>query len=157
VAVDPSGRRPGGLVVGGTDEADLVAVGPVGGLVGLGSDLVDLDRFRLVLARTPAITERLFTDHEQAYAWARHDPTERFGGRFAAKEATMKALGVGLGQVRFRDLEVIRLDSGAPVLVLHGPAADLAAAQGITEWRVTISHTAHLAQAIVVALGAGRA
>ncbi len=123
-------------------------------LVGIGADLVDLDRFRVVLARTPAITARLFTDGEQAYARARHDPTERFGARFAAKEATMKALGVGLGEVRFHDLEVCRLESGEPQLALHGAAAHLAAERGITDWRITLSHTAHLAQAIVVALRA---
>ena len=126
-------------------------------LVGVGADLVDLDRFRIVLERTPTIVARLFTDGEQAYARARRDPTERFGARFAAKEAAMKAMGVGLGDVRFRDLEVARLDSGAPRLVLHGSAAELARSQGITDWRLTLSHTDHLAQAIVVALGrAGR-
>ena len=60
----------------------------------------------------------------------RHDPTERFGARFAAKEAVMKALGVGLGEVRFRELEVARMASGAPVLELHGAAAELAASAG---------------------------
>jgi holo-[acyl-carrier protein] synthase len=121
-------------------------------VVAIGADLVDLDRFRVVLARTPAITNRLFTEREQAYARARHDPIERFGARFAAKEAAMKALGVGLGEVRFHDLEVRRLESGEPRLELHGGAARLATARGITDWRLTLSHTAHLAQAIVVAL-----
>jgi len=129
---------------------------PVGAsLVGVGADLVDLDRFRRVMARTPSITERLFTEQEQAYARSRRDPCERFGARFAAKEATMKVLGVGLGQVRFRDLEVTRLASGQPVLELHGPAAELARGQGITGWLVSLTHTAHLAQAVVVGLGSG--
>jgi holo-[acyl-carrier protein] synthase len=140
--VDPAGLADLGLT-------DL-------GVIGIGADLVDLDRFRRVLARTPAIVERLFTEEETAYAQARHDPTERFGGRFAAKEAAMKAMGVGLGQVRFRDLEVVRLDSGAPELVLHGPAVRVAAEQGIAGWRMTLTHTAHLAQAIVVAVGTSR-
>jgi len=139
-------------------ELDLVDLADLAdlGVVGVGADLVDLDRFRRVLARTPAIVERLFTEEETAYARSRHDPTERFGGRFAAKEAAMKAMGVGLGQVRFRDLEVVRLDSGAPELVVHGPAVEVAAAQGITSWRMTLSHTAHLAQAVVVAVGSSR-
>ena len=106
----------------------------------------------MVLARTPTIAERLFTDGEQAYARARHDPTERFGARFAAKEATMKALGVGLGEVRFRDLEVCRLESGEPQLALHGAAARAGRRAGHHRVAVTLSHTAHLAQAIVVAL-----
>ncbi len=92
-------------------------------MIGIGTDLVDLDRFRLVIERTPTIVDRLFTDGERAYACLRRDPTERLGARFAAKEATMKALGVGLGEVDFRDIEVIRLESGAPVLAVHGRAA----------------------------------
>ena len=129
-------------------------------VIGLGTDLVDLDRFRRVLARTPGIVDRVFTEGERVYALARHDPTERFGVRFAAKEAAMKALGVGLGQVIMRDIEVVRAPSGAPGLVLHGSAATLAAERGIGRWMVSLSHTDHLAQAVVVALaesGSGQA
>jgi len=122
-------------------------------LIGIGTDLVDLDRFRTVLERTPRIVPRLFTDGEQAYACGRRDPTEPLGARFAAKEAAMKALGVGLGEVDFHDLEVVRLDSGAPVLRVHGRASERATVLGIDRWMVTLSHTAHLAQAVVVALG----
>ena len=127
--------------------------GPVGSVIGIGNDLVDLDRFRVVLDRTPTIVDRVFTDAEQRYARLRHDPTERFGARFAAKEATMKALGVGLGEVVMREIEVVRAESGAPSLVLHGSAAATAAERGVQRWMLTISHTDHLAQAVVVALG----
>jgi holo-[acyl-carrier protein] synthase len=122
-------------------------------VVGIGTDLVDLDRFRLVLARTPRIVQRLFTEGEQAYGCAPRDPSERLGARFAAKEAAMKALGVGLGEVDFRDLEVVRLESGAPELEVRGRARERAAALGVQRWLLTMSHTHHLAQAIVVALG----
>ena len=122
-------------------------------MIGIGSDLVDLDRFREVLARTPSIVDRLFTDGEQRYARSRNDPTERFGARFAAKEAAMKAMGVGLGAVGFRDIEVVRAESGAPSLVLHGEAAELARSLGVRRWLLTITHTDHLAQAVAVALG----
>ena len=135
---------------------DLPADGSVvqaGSIIGIGNDLVDLDRFREVLQRTPTIVGRVFTEDEQRYARLRRDPTERFGARFAAKEATMKALGVGLGEVVMRDIEVVRADSGAPSLRLHGTAASLAAARGVRRWMLTISHTEHLAQAVVVALG----
>jgi len=126
-------------------------------VIGLGTDLVDLDRFRVVLARTPSLIERLFTPAEQAYAAERGDPTERLGGRFAAKEAALKAMGVGLGAARFRDIEVVRADSGAPSLALHGSARSRAEALGATRWLVTISHTDHIAQAVVLALTAGAA
>ena len=123
------------------------------GTIGIGTDLVDLDRLRAVIDRTPGVVTRLFTEGEQAYARQRRDPTERFGGRFAVKEATMKALGVGLGAVAFRDIEVVRAESGAPHVHLHGAAAALADAQGVVAWLVTLSHTDHLAHAMVVALG----
>lgn len=122
-------------------------------MIGIGTDLVDLDRLRVVLARTPGVVSRLFTDRERAYAGERRDPIERFGGRFAAKEATMKALGVGLGAVAFRDIEVLHTPSGAPRLELHGTAATLAETQGVGAWLITLTHTEHLAQAVVVALG----
>lgn len=114
---------------------------------------MDLDRFRAVLARTPSIVERLFTPDERAYAHERRDPTERLGARFAAKEATLKALGAGLGAAAFADIEVVRASSGAPSLALHGSAADLARDRGVVELLLSISHTATLAQATVVALG----
>ena len=122
-------------------------------VLGIGTDLVDLDRFRVVLARTPRVVQRVFTEGEQAYACARRDPSERLGARFAAKEAAMKALGVGLGEVDFRDLEVVRLESGAPELEVRGRAGARAEALGVRRWLLTMSHTHLLAQAVVVALG----
>lgn len=120
-------------------------------VLGIGTDLVDLDRFRQVLQRTPSMVDRLFTAGEQAYANERRDPTEPLGARFAAKEAVLKAMGLGLGAVAFREIEVVRASSGAPSLVLHGGAAELAAERGVDRWFLTLSHTAHLAQAFVVA------
>ena len=121
-------------------------------MIGIGTDLVELDRFRRVVARTPKIVERLFTADERAYAELRNDPTERFAARFAAKEAVLKAMSAGIGECAFREIEVVRAESGAPSVRLHGKAAELAARHGVTEWRLTMSHTASLAQAIAVAL-----
>jgi holo-[acyl-carrier protein] synthase len=121
-------------------------------VVGIGTDLVDLDRFRQVLARTPSIVDRLFTESEKAYAKERRDPTEPLGVRFAAKEAALKALGLGLGSVGFREIEVIRAESGAPSLVLHGGAAEAASARGVGRWMLTLSHTSHMAQAVALAV-----
>ena len=122
-------------------------------IIGIGTDLVELDRFRATLQRTPAIVDRLFTVDEQDYATRRRDPTERFAARFAAKEAVLKALGLGLGALAFRDIEVVRAESGAPALRLHGDAADLAAERGVRRWLLTMTHTERVAQAIAVALG----
>lgn len=121
------------------------------GVLWIGTDVVDLDRFRLALARTPGMVERVFTDGERAYASGKNDPTERLAARFAVKEATMKALGVGLGAFRFHDVEVTKAPSGEPSLRLSGRAADLAVARGVTEWRVSITHSALIALAVVIA------
>jgi holo-[acyl-carrier protein] synthase len=121
-------------------------------VIGLGLDVVDVARMRATLARTPTMIPRLFTPGERAYAEAAADPTERFAARFAAKEAVMKALGVGLGAFGFHDVEVVRADSGVPSLRLSGRAADLAAAAGVTEWKLSLSHTATVAEAIAIAL-----
>ncbi|HVM01933.1 MAG TPA: holo-ACP synthase, partial [Acidimicrobiales bacterium] len=75
-------------------------------MIGIGIDAVEVGRFRRALARTPRMAERLFTDGERAYGARFADPAPRLAARFAAKEATMKALGVGIGAVGFHDVEV---------------------------------------------------
>jgi holo-[acyl-carrier protein] synthase len=120
-------------------------------VIGLGLDTVDVDRFRTVLDRTPGLVDRVFTDAECRYAREQRDPTQRLAARFAAKEAVLKALGVGLGAIRLRDIEVIRSSTGAPGLQLHGDAAEFAARSGVVRWWVSLSHTDLVATAVVVA------
>ncbi len=115
-------------------------------------DAVELPRFRTVLARRPSIRQRLFSEAELAYADRRRDPTERLAARFAAKEAVVKAMGVGLWRFPYKDVEVVRARSGQPQVALHGKAATMAADLGITGWRLTITHTEETAFAIAVAL-----
>ncbi len=97
--------------------------------------------------------ERCFTEDERAYCQRANDPTERFAVRFAAREAVMKALGVGLGAFGFHDLQVRVALGGEPSLVLSGAAAALAAERGVALWRVSLTHTETVAIAMVVALG----
>lgn len=132
--------------------ADALNVPSAPGVVGVGSDLVEVDRFRRALDRRPQMAERLFSDAERAYAARFRDPTKGLAARFGAKEAVMKALGVGLGKFAFRDVEVVRLPSGEPTLALHGRAAALAAERGVREWRLTLTHTDTMAMAIALAL-----
>ncbi|MCU0312237.1 MAG: NAD(P)H-hydrate dehydratase [Acidimicrobiales bacterium] len=120
-------------------------------IVGLGVDVVDLERFGAVLARRPGVAERLFTDAERAYAEQGRDPVERLAVRFAAKEAALKALGVGIGPAGWHDVEVVRGDAGRPSLVLRGGAAERAEALGVTAVEVTLTHGDLVAAAVVVA------
>ncbi len=121
-------------------------------MLGIGTDLVDIDRFRAVLKRTPGMIDRLFCAGEQAYAEESGDPARPYAARFAAKEAVLKSLGAGLGAMRFTDIEVVRHDDGRPELVLHRDAAEFASGRGAHRFLVSLSHTDNLAQAVVVAL-----
>jgi holo-[acyl-carrier protein] synthase len=120
---------------------------------GIGVDAVDVARFRTVLGRRPGLGRRLFTDAERSYAESGKDPGSRLAARFAAKEAVLKALGVGIGAADFHDVEVVRDDNGAPGLALAGRAARLAAARGVRFWHLSLSHTDLVAVASVVAEG----
>ena len=108
---------------------------------------------RRTLERTAGFVDRVFTAGEQEYCRAANDPAERFAVRFAAKEAVLKAVGAGLGACRMRDIEVVRADSGAPAVVLHDTAAALAAEHGVGRWHVSLTHTATMAEAVVIAVG----
>jgi len=115
-------------------------------VIGVGLDLVDVNRFARTLERRPSLTQRLFTEREQS---AKHP--ERLAARFAAKEAVLKALGSGLGSMAFRDIEVVSLPTGAPSLVLHGRAAEIATSRGVRNWQISLSHTDATAGAVVIA------
>ncbi len=123
-------------------------------VLGVGTDLVDVERFRRVLERRPSILKRLFTADELEYSQRAVDPAARLAARFAAKEAALKALGLGLGGMRMIEIEVVRDDTGRPSLRFHGEAHQTAAAHGVVRWLVSLSHTDSLAQATVIALGA---
>ena len=120
----------------------------------IGVDVVEIDRLRRITSTRSRFVERVFTDAETAYCRRAVDPAERFAARFAAKEATMKALGVGLGGVDFRDMAVAKAPSGAPSLVVTGRADERARAMGIESWIVTLSHSDTVAMAVVAGLGA---
>jgi holo-[acyl-carrier protein] synthase len=120
--------------------------------VGIGTDLVEVPRFALALQRRPALADRLFSDAEREYAYRFRDPTKSLAARFGAKEAVMKALGVGLWKFAFRDVEVVRLRSGAPTLALYNKALELANERGVTEWHLSLTHTDSMAMAVALAV-----
>ena len=120
-------------------------------MIGIGVDVVEIERFRRSLERTPTMRDRLFTETELAYVAPQSDPVPSLAVRFAAREAVMKSLGVGLGAFGFHDVWVERAESGAPWLAFAGRAAELAAEAGVIRWHVSLTHSDLVAVAYVVA------
>ncbi len=120
-------------------------------MIAVGIDAVDVERFRRLLARRPKLVQRVFTEAERSAMSTRADPVPGLAARFAAKEAAMKALGTGLGGVRFAEVEVVRGLSGAPQLAVSGLAASRAESLGVRRWHVSLTHTDSVAAAVVVA------
>lgn len=119
----------------------------------IGVDTVEIARIAAILAR-----------HGDRFLWRVYTPDEReryagrvlaLAGRFAAKEAAAKALGTGIGQAGWQNIEIRSDPRGKPVLALHHAAAALARAQGLTEWHVSITHSRDLATAFVVGYRSG--
>jgi holo-[acyl-carrier protein] synthase len=121
-------------------------------IVGIGVDAVEIDRFRRSLERTPSMKSRLFTHGELEYVEPHDDPTASLAARFAAREAVMKAMGVGLGAFEFHDVWVQRADSGRPTLAVTGRAEQIANELGVTDWHLSITHTDTTAIAYVIAV-----
>jgi holo-[acyl-carrier protein] synthase len=121
-------------------------------IVGLGLDVAEIDRIEAALTRHGApILERLYTAAEVAYCESFRGKFERYAGRFAAKEAAMKALGTGWRfGVRWRDIEVMREATGKPSLRLHGVAGEFAMRLGVKNISLTITHSGNLALAEVI-------
>jgi holo-[acyl-carrier protein] synthase len=112
-------------------------------IIGLGIDVVDVDRFAHALDRTPGLRTRLFTPAEQLR------PIASLAARFAAKEALAKALGAPSG-LHWVDAEVVSDEDGRPALVLTGTVAARAASLGVGRVHVSLSHDAGIASAVVV-------
>lgn len=129
--------------------ADAVVVN----IVGLGTDVVEIPRFRTVLARTPRLAQRVFTESERALAAERSDGVPTLAARFAVKEAVMKALGVGIGEVAFADIEVTPATDGPPQVLVSGRAAARAHRLGVRTWWCSLSHADTVAVATVLAVG----
>ena len=110
-------------------------------IYGIGIDVVDIERFKSSLQRTPGLLEKLFTSTEKTKS------IHSLAARFAAKEALAKAMGVGRS-LSWLDVEVVNLESGKPVFLLHGEAAKFLTGISVN---LSLSHDAGIASAIVIA------
>lgn len=121
-------------------------------IVGIGVDVVDLDRFDRSIERTPALATRLFGADELVLRDGSPRGRHSLAARFAAKEALIKSLGGSTG-VRWHDVVVVSDDAGAPSLVLSGGALSLADSRGVSRLHLSLSHDGGVAVAYVIAEG----
>jgi holo-[acyl-carrier protein] synthase len=114
-----------------------------------GVDMIEVDRIdRAILRHGDRFFNRFYTSQELIDSGG-HTPA--LAARFAAKEAVAKALGTGIGDVGWKDIEVVNGPRRKPILKLYGPAKQLAAAKGLTDWSISLSHTHEHAVAVAVA------
>jgi holo-[acyl-carrier protein] synthase len=133
---------------------ELARLGPSTARVGV--DVVDVTRIGKLLADHPDGVHELFTPREIAYCRRKRQSEAHFAGRFAAKEAVLKALGTGLGQqMRWTDVEVVNGPLGKPDVALRGEVAAAAARRGLAGIDVSLSHSAGLAIAGAVTIWSG--
>jgi len=124
---------------------------PVNSVLGVGIDIISIDRVRKGLSDQSGLEAQLFTDTEHSFCHATSQPAEQFAARFAAKEAYLKAIGVGLHEgVRFREIEVVVNQNGRSCLVLTGHMKELAIARGVREFYLSLSIEKKLVVAVVI-------
>lgn len=118
----------------------------------MGSDLAEVHRIQQSVERYGArFLERVYTEIERSYSMRKKNYAERLAGRFAAKEAGMKAIGTGWRRgVTWKDFEVVNEPSGKPTLKLSGAAARIAEQMGVKSIALSITHTAAMAMAVVI-------
>ncbi|CAN5473719.1 holo-ACP synthase [soil metagenome] len=121
-------------------------------IVGVGIDVVPIERFESASARTVALIERLFTPAERITPSGSPRTAESLAARFAAKEALAKALG-SPGGMNWQDAEVVVDGHGRPSLVFSGTVAARAAELGVQHWHLSLSHDGGIASAVVIAEG----
>lgn len=121
--------------------------------VGLGVDIVEIERMRKILARMPSFAEKTFSEAEREYCDSKAAPEVHYATRFAAKEAVLKALGTGFSDgIWTRDIEVRRTSKGRPYVVLTGRAREVAREKGVREIPISLSFTHDEAVACAMAI-----
>jgi len=116
-----------------------------------GVDLIEIARIEDVITRHGKhYLERVYTPAELKHCGKR---AESLAGRFAAKEAVAKALGSGIGDVTWKEIEILGDEQNAPMLILHGAALQMANRLGLSAWSVSISHSQSHSVAMAVAIG----
>ena len=122
-------------------------------VIGIGVDVVDVERFGRALERTPALKTRLFGPEDLSGLGSGRAEVVSLAARFAAKEATLKALGGNIAGFSWRDICISREAGQAPILSVSGGVSNRSLAMGVTSWHLSLSHDGPVALAFVVATG----
>lgn len=122
-------------------------------ILGIGTDIVEIERIRLAIKRNEKFVYRIFSKNEIEYFTRRNFRAEFIAGRFAAKEAVVKAMGTGFSGFEFRDIEIDRNAAGKPIVLLKGKAKQLVLKHGDYKFHISISHERKNAVAFAVLEG----
>ena len=120
---------------------------------GTGVDIIEIERIKKVVSSSNKFVSRVYTNSEIEYFNSRNSNPCHLAGTFAAKEAVLKALGTGLRDMDWKDIEIKRNSLGKPIVVLHGNAVVLANSLGIKKMHISISHSRDYAIAQATAEG----
>lgn len=128
------------------------------GVIGIGTDIIECSRIaQMIEKHGDVFLRRVYTTDEIEYCSGRKAANQHYAGRWAAKEAALKALGTGWAHgIQWTDVEVVNQQGGKPVIVLAGKALEISQEQGIGEMMISISHCRHYATAYATAVGPGR-
>ena len=116
-------------------------------ILGIGIDIIEIDRIEKVLKRTPRFLERNFTEKEIEYFKENNFRSESIAGNFAAKEAISKAIGTGIRGFNLKDIEILRDDLGKPIVNTYNNLNDICIKYSVKEIKVSISHSENYAVA----------
>lgn len=131
------------------------SISAAGTVIGIGTDIIEVQRIEEMIHRhDETFLQRVYTPAEVEYCSDRKAAGQHYAGRWAAKEAALKALGTGWARgIKWTDIEVSNEPGGRPLLTLHGAALDYASQLGIRDMKISISHCKSYAVAYVVAVG----
>lgn len=119
----------------------------------IGTDIVEITRIRKATERSPRFWSRILTPGEEAYCRRKKDGIPSLAGRFAAKEAILKCLGLGLSQLSWHDMEILPGENGCPQVSCSAVLQKVMAARGVNEIKVSISHSRDYAMAVAIGEG----
>ena len=120
-------------------------------ILGIGTDLFEVDRMKKTIEKQPSFIDGIFTDNEIKYCKSFRNSAEHFAARYAAKEAFLKAIGTGLRDgISLLDIEITNNELGKPFISLTGKSKELADSYGVTEIHLSMSHTKTMANAFII-------